>query len=558
MFPYENAVLHASDSKFCFAVSKDEVVLRLRLARECVPDSVEAVYGGKYEFAQTRFKAEMTRVFEDALYAWYIVKLKLDDIRLVYVFELTFGEKVFYYSEDGVSEEYDFSLSYYNSFQLPYINPIDILPRVKWMKNAVFYQIFVDRFNIGKVDKDMGYINMKWGEPVNTKSFAGGDIKGVTLKLDYIRSVGANAVYLTPIFKAPSNHKYDIEDYKTIDPAFGTTADLKELVKQAHDRGMYIVLDAVFNHCSSDAAQFKDVLEKGKDSAYFDWFVIHGEYVDMEKINYECFASCPYMPKWNTSNPEVVDFLVDIALYWIKEADIDGWRLDVSDEVSHAFWREMRKKVKALKPECVLIGENWHDAGSYLLGDQFDGIMNYAFTKACLDFFASGKTNAKGMADKLSSLLMRNNDNANFMMLNLLDSHDTHRFLTCVGKDRRKLLSAFALTVFYTGVPFVYYGTEIATEGGYDPDCRRTMDWKKAESKDDFFDEFTAIAKFYRQCETVREGDISVHAKGNLLEVTRTLGNDCVVLTVNNTPQAEKCGGEELPAFGYRIERRSK
>lgn len=556
MLPHEDAILHASDSKFCFAVSDDEVVLRLRLARECVPDRVEAVYGGKYEYAERRESAEMKRAFEDRLFAWYTVRLKLSDVRLVYVFRLAYEGRIYYFSEDGLTEDYDFSLSYYNSFQLPYINPIDVLHRVKWMKNAVFYQIFVDRFNIGRRDKDMSYVTVKWGDPVNAHSFAGGDIKGITEKLDYIKSVGANAVYLTPVFKAPSNHKYDIEDYKTIDPAFGTTDDIKELVAQAHARGMYVVLDAVFNHCSSRIMQFRDVLEKGKRSRYFDWFVIHGDRADMQALNYECFASCPYMPKWNTSNPEVADYLTDIALYWIREADIDGWRLDVSDEVSHAFWRKMRLSVKALKPECVLIGENWHDAGSYLAGDQFDSIMNYAFTKAAMDFFAFGKFGAKGMADKLSSLLMRNGDNVNFMMLNLLDSHDTHRFLTRVGGDRRKLLSAFALSVFFTGVPFIYYGTEIAMEGGYDPDCRRTMDWERAAKRGEVFDAVRELAELRRNSDALRDGDIAVRAEGELLIVTRRTERETAVLAVNNTPDAAVFEGESIPPFGYRIQRR--
>lgn len=138
MLPHEDAILHASDSKFCFAVSDDEVVLRLRLARECVPDRVEAVYGGKYEYAERRESAEMKRAFEDRLFAWYTVRLKLSDVRLVYVFRLEYEGRIYYFSEDGLTEDYDFSLSYYNSFQLPYINPIDVLHRVKWMKTPFF------------------------------------------------------------------------------------------------------------------------------------------------------------------------------------------------------------------------------------------------------------------------------------------------------------------------------------------------------------------------------------------------------------------------------------
>ncbi|MCX4286710.1 MAG: alpha-amylase family glycosyl hydrolase, partial [Clostridia bacterium] len=143
----------------------------------------------------------------------------------------------------------------------------------------------------------------------------------------------------------------------------------------------------------------------------------------------------------------------------------------------HEFWRQFRKAVKSVKPDCVLIGENWHDANVYLRGDQFDSIMNYAFTKACLDFYAFGEFNARSLADKLNEILMRNTDTVNNMMLNLLDSHDTHRFLTRVSGNKDKLMSAIALTYFFPGAPCIYYGTENAMEGGYDPDCRRTFDW---------------------------------------------------------------------------------
>ena len=134
------------------------------------------------------------------------------------------------------------------------------------------------------------------------------------------------------------------------------------------------------------------------------------------------------MPKWNTANPEVQEYLCGIGEYWIKNYGIDGWRLDVSDEVSHEFWRKFRSRIKALGNDKILIGENWHDSRSYLRGDQFDSIMNYAFTKAMLDYFAYGALSTQELCDKLNELMMRNMTQVNFMMLNLIDSHDTHRF----------------------------------------------------------------------------------------------------------------------------------
>lgn len=217
---------------------------------------------------------------------------------------------------------------------------------VGWLTSAVFYQIFVDRFCCGNKDKDASYVNLKWGDLPSPKSFAGGDLQGIISKLDYLKGLGVTALYLTPIFKSKSNHKYDISDYYRIDEQFGTDEDLAMLVQQAHSRGIKVVLDAVFNHCSEDTTEFQDVVKYGNKSPYFDWFIVDGDKVDTQKGNYRYFGVCKYMPKYNTSCSSLQNHLIDIATYWIRKYDIDGWRLDVSDEVSHDFWRKFRIAVK--------------------------------------------------------------------------------------------------------------------------------------------------------------------------------------------------------------------
>ena len=426
----ECAMLHIPDSRYCFATGEKELVLRLRMAREDEKAKVFLIYAQKYDFTFCRKKLPMEIKYSDRLYNYYEIKMRLEDVRFAYIFQIEEDGNTWYFSEDGVTKEYKFEEAFYNFFQMPYINKNDVMDTVEWMRSAVFYQIFVERFRQGNEKKDTSYINMKWDEKPTPKSFAGGDLAGIIEKMDYLKELGINALYLTPVFRSISNHKYDIIDYFTVDPQFGTKEELRQLVKLAHENGIRVVLDAVFNHCSMEMQQFQDVLEKGRESRFYDWFIIDGDFPEPEKMNYECFAACNYMPKLNTANEEVQDFLLEIAIYWIREADIDGWRLDVSDEVSHGFWRRFRKAVKKEKPDSVIIGENWHDAYAYLMGDQYDSIMNYAFTKACLDYFAKGVFSAKDMADKLNSNLMRNTEQVNRMMLNLLDSHDTHRFFT--------------------------------------------------------------------------------------------------------------------------------
>ena len=515
----ESAMQHIPESKYCFAVNSNTVALRLRVSREDFPDKIEVVYGGKHDYARKRFSAPMQRSCEDRLFAWYTAYISLSDVRFAYVFRITEGERVSYYSEDGLTRGYDFDLSFYNCFQLAYINEADIMRPVEWMRTAVFYQIFVERFLMGDEGKDKSYINLQWGQLPTPKSFSGGDLEGIIQKLDYLKELGISAIYLTPIFKSVSNHKYDISDYYAIDEHFGDREVFKRLVDGAHARGMRIVLDAVFNHCSKDIAQFQDVIKNGKNSPYFDWFIIHGDRADCKNVNYECFASCAYMPKWNTSNKAVQDYLVGIATYWIKEYNIDGWRLDVSDEISHEFWRDFRRAVKAVKPDCVLIGENWHDANAYLHGDQYDSIMNYAFTKACLDFYCFGNFNTKQFADKLNEILMRNTDAVNIMMLNLLDSHDTYRFIT-EAKNRDKLKSALSLLFMFVGVPCIYYGTEIALEGNFDPDSRRCMEWDRVENECDVSALVMELAKI-KTCGALSNAKIKITENNGLITVER-------------------------------------
>ena len=522
----ENAILHYPESKYCNPLSSKSIEIRIRIAKSDNP-KIYIVYGGKYDFFAKRRQALMKRTHEDKLFAYYSVILNLKDPRLVYVFKIIEDEKTHYYSEDGLTDKYDFKYNFYNSFQYAYLNECDIIKPIKWMEEATFYQIFVDRFNKGDNNKDLNYINLDWGDIPNPKSFTGGDIKGIYDKLKYLKKLGITAIYLTPIFKSISNHKYDISDYYKIDPQFGNYDILHDLINEAHSMGMKVVLDAVFNHVSENLDQFQDVVKNKKNSKYYSWFVINSD----DPFEYECFASCKYMPKLNTSNPEVQKYLIDIATYWIKEFDIDGWRLDVSDEVSHQFWRKFRIEVKNCKPDCVLIGENWHDANAYLNGDQYDSIMNYAFTKATLDYLAFNRFNSNDMANQLNSILMRNNTNVNNMMLNLLDSHDTFRFFTEVKCDENKLNVAIAILFMFPGTPCIYYGTENRMEGGYDPDSRRCMDWRLEHTNNSTKSLIIKLAALKKK---IKASDAKIYSFNNLLIIERKVNKNIYRLVMNN------------------------
>lgn len=533
------ALFHAPDSSCCCPVSERAISLRLRAGRGDLY-RVEVIFGNKYDFQEKRRRIEMTHSYTTELYDWFTVTLEVRDTRLAYIFRLYDGDGVWYFSEDGVTKRYDYKKSYYNCFQYPYINRADILRPVPWMERAVFYQIFVDRFKIGSEAGRKDYTNLKWGCTPSPKSFAGGDLDGIREKLGYLQDLGINAIYLTPIFLAPSNHKYDTVDFYTVDPQFGGNDALRRLTDEMHRRGMHLLLDGVFNHVGEGFRQFRDVVEKGRESEYFDWFIIRGERPDKKALNYEVFAACNYMPKLNTSNRAVQEYLVSVGTYYIKEYGIDGWRLDVSDEVSRDFWRVFRRAVKAANPEAVLIGENWHDASANLRGDQFDSIMNYSLTKACLDYFAWGKLDAQHMAWKLSEILMRNADPVNDMMLNLLDSHDTYRFLTEVGGEREALHAALSLIFLFPGVPCIFYGTEKYTLGGFDPDCRRCMDWESTDSAAGLIRKLSAIP---------RTGRVRIDAQDGALVLRR--GE--YALLINRTKKEAHAGGVSVPPMGHRL-----
>ena len=256
-----------------------------------------------------------------------------------------------------------------------------------WVKDAIFYQIFPDRFCRSERYHAAGKF-VPWGTKPTRENMFGGNLAGIESKLTYIKSLGANAIYLCPIFKSNSNHRYHTVDYFEIDPVLGTLADFDRLVEKAHRLGLRIILDGVFNHCSRGFFQFNSLMELGPDSPYVDWFHVKGWPLNAYsgKPNYECWWNYPALPKFNTDCAEVREYLFRVAEYWTKRG-IDGWRLDVPNEINDdSFWQEFRKRVKAINPEAYIVGEIWDAPERWLQGDQYDGVMNYLFRKAVMKY----------------------------------------------------------------------------------------------------------------------------------------------------------------------------
>ncbi len=374
-----------------------------------------------------------------------------------------------------------------------------------WVKDAVFYQIFPERFANGDKANDPRGVE-PWGGKPTGRNFFGGDLQGIIDHLDHIQDLGANALYLNPIFEATTNHKYNTTDYMRIDPHFGDDATFKRLLDSCHARGIRVVIDGVFNHTGIAFFAFADVRSKGERSLYKDWYTIRSFPVGPpSRPNYECWWGHGSLPKLRTENPAVRAYLFEVTRKWTAMG-VDGWRLDVPNEIPHEFWIEWRKLVKSINPECYIVGEIWDDAAAWLQGDQFDAVMNYRFREACLKFFAHGTTGPTALDTALARQRREYADDVNFALQNLLGSHDTERLITlCSGNvEREKLAVLFQMT--YPGAPTVYYGDEIGMEGGKDPECRATMVWQRSKQKSDLHEWYKAMIAMRRAHPVLRRG----------------------------------------------------
>jgi Glycosidases len=471
----------------------------------------------------------------NSLFDFFSANISVERNRYRYFFELEDYERnKIYLDERGIRSE-EIPRKEATAFQYPYIAKPDVYKEEKWLQEAVVYQIFVDRFSNGDKSNDPKDV-LTWGNEVSQTSMFGGDIQGIIDKLDYLKELGVDLLYLTPIFKSSSNHKYNTADYYEIDQQFGTVDKVKELVKKCHERNMKIVFDAVFNHSGADFFAFEDILKNQEKSKYKDWYFIDSFPVEFQKSNYYTFADdIPTMPKFNTANEEVKKYLLDVAKYWIDEVKIDGWRLDVCDEVDHSFWREFKKVVKKHKKEAIIIGEIMHEASSFLKGDQLDGIMNYPFKGAMVDFFGNRAIDAKAFGEILSINRNVYMDSITKQMWNLIGSHDTKRFLTeCDGKIERMRL-AIAFQFAYLGVPYIYYGDEIGLSGGEEPESRRCMIWEEEKQNRELYN-------LYKQLISVRKNNPeliygtykTLYCKGNVLIFERNYRNESIIIAINN------------------------
>ena len=433
-------------------------------------------------------------------------------------------------------------------FKLPFNHRADIARVPDWVHDAVVYNIFPDSFATGRRQISGKATEKPYGDQL-CHGKLGGTIRGITLNADYLRELGINCVYINPLFAAGEYHKYDLIDYFHVDPCFGTDGDFAEMVREMHRRGIRVIIDGVFNHCGWHFFAFDDVVKNGEQSRYKDWFyglrfpVIRPE--DPEDYpGYECFGYERMMPKLDTANPEVRDYFCRVGCYWVEQFDIDGWRLDVASEVDDAFWRAFRRKIKALKPEALLIGEVWESAGHWLDGSMFDSAMNYDFRKHCRRFFAEGSIDAEAFSARVTDMLMRYRRQITAAQLNLLDSHDVSRFLSLCGGDWRRYKLAVLFMLCFVGMPTVFYGDELGVQGVLEKDYRAPMPWEGGDGE---------LWEFFRKAICLRKENIALRrgsyrlleAREQLLVFERSLGEEKITVALNAGEKEQR-----LPAAG--------
>ena len=503
------AIAHMPDSRYCYCLEPGRFLFRLQTGRDDLKE-VRLHFRDKYipvQFFDTRDSVTMRRVAQDDCHDYYEAELNIDVVCLRYYFELTdTGEEHLFYSNcrfltvepDDNDRMYDLpqNLREIEAFIVP-----------QWAKNKIVYQVFPARFaTTAEVDPKVWYKT-----PMNAVADLKGNLKGITQRLDYIRDLGVDVLYLTPIFHSKSTHKYDTIDYYAIDPSFGTTDDLLELVDAAHARGLRVILDGVFNHSAPEFFAFHDLEKNWETTPYRDWYYTNGKpkrpKSRMVKPNYKCFSYFGGMPKLNLENEETANYFIDVALYWLRIAKIDGWRLDVADEISHYFWRKFRHAVKAEFPDALIVGEVWHYAADFLQGDNWDSVMNYPFLNAAMDFVAKGEISASQFLNELGFLRGNLNNACHSVLWNLLDSHDTARALHRCGEDKRKMKLMASIQLLLPGMPFLYYGDEVGMTGGHDPDCRRGMLWDEDRQDKDMLAYYRRLIQTRKENPCLTEGD---------------------------------------------------
>jgi len=535
-------LLHRAKSEYAYVYDNDTLHILIRTAKNDL-SKVDLIYGDPFSWQKKSDKnyvwshqiTTMKKRYQTDLFDFYFIEIKPEQKRVKYAFILYDDHDIYLYGtrqltkiEDKVDLYSQYDLS--NYFNFPFMHDIDGFHTPHWVKDIIWYQIFPDRFSA--LDSTS---RLPWGKlPVKNNELYGGNIKGIIDKLPYLMDLGFTGIYFTPIFKSPSAHKYDTTNYFEIDPQFGTLEDFKLLVKKAHESNIKIMLDGVFNHVGYQHEFFQDVIKYNEKSIYKDCFYIDRfPVIDPSKktLNYKTFAFAKTMPKWRTEAPLAQKHLLDVIKFWIKECDIDGWRLDVSNEISHDFLRKIKIAARETKKDVFILGENMDDSTPWLQGDQLDATMNYDFSYPTWSYF-EGKISLNTFKDTITTYLTKTPKHTLSHMFNLVGSHDTIRIKTRLNEDIRRSKLIHLWMFASAGNPNIYYGDEIGMSGQQDPDNRRCMLWNENDqdlSFKNFIKKLIILRKTHPSFKTPDYHFIDL----DFLAFTKTSENETILFLLN-------------------------
>ena len=506
------AIYHQPWLEYRHALADGRVCVRIRTGRgdwEEVRLWASDMYGPGPSMARAQ-KLPMERIWRDENHDWFECIFLPSDPRIHYAFSLHREGFSLMVDQDGIYPATLWEPEDMVSFPFAFAYPEQKRP--DWARGAVGYQIFPDRFLRAPVPGAAAQALEPWDSTRYANEFRfGGNLKGIRQAIPYLKELGIGIVYMTPIFLSNTSHRYNTFDYYMVDPLLGTLKELRALSDELHAAGMRIVLDGVFNHSGTQFPPFVDALEKGPDSAYYDWFFF-------DKAKYACgyatFAHTPDMPKLNLKNESAAAYFIQVGRYWLKQAHVDGWRLDVSPEVWPDFWRTFRKAIHSENSEAILVAECWDDSRQWVTqGDMFDSTMHYVLSRAMWLYFAERKISLQEFDARVNKAMALYPHAVQEVLWNFLGSHDTPRFLTRAGGNENRLRAAVFFQMTQPGVPIIYYGDELGLAGGPDPDCRRPMPWSKTEGNT-LLAYYKQLIRLRNSSEALRHGSFTTWLAG--------------------------------------------
>jgi len=518
----ENIVARHYESKeYIYPIATNKIHVKLEIL--CgKADKVSIKYWKR--FRETEYKIVSMENFSmksDSPYYEVVIDNHEQFRYLNYYFIIEKENEIYYLSKDFLTTTFPIRF-----FEYQYVNRNDIFQIPEWVKGRVGYQIFVDRFNKANVDINSS-VFVDWKSEPTRENVFGGNLRGVIEKLDYLENLGISLIVFMPIFKAKSNHKYDTIDYFSIDPSYGSEKDLKELVEKAHQKDIKIILDGVFNHIGYYANEFQDAINKGEDSRYYSWF----NFDRKDITNYLAVGDYKWMPKLNYESDDLCEFIINVGKYWINRCDIDGWRLDVFDEIEERFRNRFSQEIRKTKIDVLLISETWHDGYELLASHQADSVMNYLFRDYVIGYFIDHKLTSVEFVGKLNWLKFRYPEPLMSGMYNLLGSHDTERIMNRSHGDIQSLLLAYAFLLFSQGMPIIYYGDEVGMTGEVDPGCRKAMEWNKIGNE--MFTEIKNLIDIRNKSDVIKYGESRYLLIGDIVGFIRTYKGERVMILFN-------------------------